>query len=88
MGLEKSKAQAGEAPQSARGMDVEDMRNLYHQCLGRADLTAEERHLGVVCYVHTISFLIFLSAQSRVADNLSFCLAAYAPCGQSIEAQL
>jgi hypothetical protein len=52
IGLEKSKAAAGEISQSARALSLEDMEKLYHHCLEQADLTTADARWGIVRYVH------------------------------------
>jgi hypothetical protein len=51
IGLEKTKAAAGETSQSARALTLEDMQNLHHLCLEKAGLSATEHRWGVVRYV-------------------------------------
>ncbi|KAF8584182.1 hypothetical protein K439DRAFT_1616895 [Ramaria rubella] len=53
VGLEKSKAAAGETSQSARALTLEDIHKLYDQCLGSKDLTTPECRWGVVRYEAT-----------------------------------
>lgn len=64
VGLEKSKAAAGETSQSARALTLEDMHKLFNLCIGSEELTASECRWGVVRYVstghilcHCLSFL-------------------------------
>ena len=50
MGLEKTKARAGEISSSARALTLEDMHHLYDQCF-RPSATAAEMRQGIVRYV-------------------------------------
>lgn len=50
MGLEKTKARAGEISSSARALSLKDMHNLYNQCF-RPDAPIAETRWGIVRYV-------------------------------------
>lgn len=50
IGLEKTKAKAGELSSSARAITLQDMHRLYDHCL-RSDQSDLERRSGIVRYV-------------------------------------
>lgn len=51
MGLEKTKAKAGETSVSARALELKDMHRLYDRCVTDPTISVEERRQGVVRYV-------------------------------------
>jgi hypothetical protein len=55
MGLEKTKAKAGEISSSARALSLQDMHRLYDQCF-KASATVEEVRWGIVRYVSCCPF--------------------------------
>jgi hypothetical protein len=50
IGLEKTKAKAGEVSQSARALSLDDMHRLYDHCMDPNQSDAEKRH-GLIRYV-------------------------------------
>ncbi|KAF8585720.1 hypothetical protein K439DRAFT_1660130 [Ramaria rubella] len=71
VGLEKSKAAAGETSQSARALTLEDIHKLYDQCLKSKDITTPECRWGVVQYtIYLLAWLILLCIEE--ATNLEF----------------
>ncbi|KAF8589540.1 hypothetical protein K439DRAFT_1612755 [Ramaria rubella] len=71
VGLEKSKAAAGETSQSASALTLEDIHKLYDQCLKSKDLTTLECRWGVVRYtIYLLAWLILLCIEE--ATNLEF----------------
>ena len=61
MGLEKTKAKAGETSVSARALELQDMHRLYDHCVANPQASAEERHQGIVRYVSGLSSCIIRS---------------------------
>lgn len=51
IGLEKTKAKAGEISQSARALSLEDMHRLYGHLVGNTQLSFGERRAGIIRYV-------------------------------------
>ncbi|KZP28635.1 hypothetical protein FIBSPDRAFT_927421 [Athelia psychrophila] len=61
MGLEKTKAKAGETSVSARALELKDMHRLYDHCVTDPTISVEERRQGVVRYcAYLFAFLMVL----------------------------
>ncbi|KIJ49983.1 hypothetical protein M422DRAFT_246354 [Sphaerobolus stellatus SS14] len=68
LGLEKTKAAAGEISQSARALTLEDMQNLHKHCLERPDQTLGEYQAGIVRYtVYLFAWLLLLRIEEAVS---------------------
>jgi len=63
VGLEKTKAKAGEVSQSARALSLEDMHRLYDRCMN-PDQSEADRRRGVIRYVSGIAGIFNMSAVS------------------------
>lgn len=59
MGLEKTKAKAGETSVSARALELKDMHRLYDHCVKNPMVTPEERRQGIVRYVSGLFSWVF-----------------------------
>lgn len=72
MGLEKTKAKAGEASVSARALELRDMHRLYRHCVTNPAVSPEERRQGIVRYVS----VHFLGHQfnSQLSLSVHICL--------------
>jgi hypothetical protein len=75
VGLEKTKAAAGEISQSARALTLEDMHSLYLHCLVKPISSAEKR-AGIL---RLVSFVLYVFSGKFVylqfTDNLPICMA-------------
>ncbi|KAF7973323.1 hypothetical protein HWV62_15573 [Athelia sp. TMB] len=61
IGLEKTKAKAGETSVSARALELQDMHRLYDHCVANANASVEERRQGIVRYcAYLFAFLMVL----------------------------
>ncbi|KAF7982858.1 hypothetical protein HWV62_25838 [Athelia sp. TMB] len=71
VGLEKTKAKAGEVSKSARALSREDMHRLHDLCLD-PKLTAAEQRKGVVRYaVYLMAFLMMLRIEEALSLEFS-----------------
>ncbi|KAJ7199400.1 hypothetical protein GGX14DRAFT_373104, partial [Mycena pura] len=70
IGLEKTKAKAGEVSQSARALSLDDIHRLHDHCLNPS-LTTTQRRAGVIRYVaYLLAWLMMLRIDEVV--NLKF----------------
>ncbi|KAJ7731567.1 hypothetical protein DFH07DRAFT_717766, partial [Mycena maculata] len=70
VGLEKTKAKAGEVSSSARALALEDIHRLHDHCT-RADLPISQRRAGIIRYVaYLLAWLMLLRIDEVV--NLKF----------------
>lgn len=60
IGLEKTKARAGEIQQSVKAMTADMMRRLYFVCISNPTLTDAQRRQGIVRYVSMLHLLLLL----------------------------
>ncbi|KAJ7587229.1 hypothetical protein C8J56DRAFT_765393, partial [Mycena floridula] len=68
IGLEKTKAKAGEVSQSARALSLENMHQLYDNCVGRQGMTVAEMRAGIIRYTaYLFAWLMML----RIDEALS-----------------
>ncbi|KAJ7583766.1 hypothetical protein C8J56DRAFT_711770, partial [Mycena floridula] len=68
VGLEKTKAKAGEVSQSARALTLENMHQLYDTCIARQGMTVAETQAGIICYTaYLFAWLMML----RIDEALS-----------------
>ncbi|KZP09787.1 hypothetical protein FIBSPDRAFT_685798, partial [Athelia psychrophila] len=68
MGLEKTKAKAGETSVSARALELKDMHRLYDHCVANPKVPVEERRQGIVRYcAYLFGFLLVL----RIDETMS-----------------
>ena len=79
IGLEKTKAKAGEISQSACALSLEDMHRLYDHLVRNTQLSFGERRVGIICYV--CIFLCIMSIDQVSNLRLHICShGCYVPC--------
>jgi hypothetical protein len=80
IGLEKTKAKAGEVSQSARALSLDDMHRLYDHCMDPNQSEADQRR-GIIRYVSLycltvqhLSFLFLTRAIMQTAYLMAFLM--------------